>query len=136
MKIKIAISLVFACQIIGVLQVANAQEGNNIAIECIKIQNGICMPKGYNKQQIPSMPITVKVMINISPIHVGRRFRIFALKSRFIQNFELGKNNWSLQINGRISKSRFTKISQSRFIFAKVALFKILNCGGIIGHCR
>ena len=65
MKIKIAISLVFACQIIGVLQVANAQEGNNIAIECIKIQNGICMPKGYNKQQIPSMPITVKVMINI-----------------------------------------------------------------------
>ena len=62
---------------------------------------------------------------DISPIHVGRRFRIFALKSRFIQNFELGKNNWSLQINGRISKSRFTKISQSRFIFAKVALFKI-----------
>ena len=72
----------------------------------------------------------------ISPIHVGRRFRKFALKSRFIQNFELRKNNWSLQINGWISKSRFTKISQSRFIFAKVALFKILNYGGLIGHCR
>ena len=72
----------------------------------------------------------------ISPIHVGRHFRKFALKSRFIQNFELGKNNWSLQINGRISKSRFTKISQSRFIFAKVALFKISKYWRIIGHCR
>ena len=55
---------------------------------------------------------------------MGRRFRIFALKSRFIQNFELGTNNWSLQINGRITKSRFIKIFQSRFNFVKVALFQ------------
>ena len=77
----------------------------------------------------------IKFHLN-SPIHVGRHFRKFALKSRFIQNFELGKNNWSLQMNGRISKSRFTKIAQSRFIFEKVALFKILNYGRIIGNCR
>ena len=67
---------------------------------------------------------------------MGRHFRNFALKVRFIQNFELDKNNWYLQMNGQISKSRFTKISQSRFIFSKVALFKILNYGGLIGHCR
>ena len=67
---------------------------------------------------------------------MGRHFRNFALKVRFIQNFELDKNNWYLQMNGQISKSRFTKISQSRFIFAKVTLFKILNYGGLIGHCR
>ena len=79
---------------------------------------------------------TISLFADNSPIHVGRRFRNFALKSRFIQNFELGKNNWSLQINRRISKSRFTKISQSRFIFVKVALFKISNYWGIIGHSR
>ena len=73
---------------------------------------------------------------DISPIHVGRHFRNFALKSRFIQKFELGKNNWSLQMNGRITKSRFIRISQSHFIFVKVALFKSLNYGAIIGHCR
>ena len=76
------------------------------------------------------------IFAHISPIHVGRRFRKVALKSRFIQNFELGKNNWSLQMNGRISKSRFIKIFQSRFIFVKVALFKISNYWRIIGHCR
>ena len=76
------------------------------------------------------------MVLDNSPIHVGRHFRNFALKVRFIQNFELDKNNWYLQMNGRISKSRFTKISQSRFIFSKVALFKILNYGGLIGHCR
>ena len=104
-----------------------------------------CFKKIKTNRYIPILTIEGQLQTHISPIHVGRHFRKFALKSRFIQNFELKQkfhrmlyfskvrfiqnfelwgNNWSLQINGRITKSRFIKISQSRLIFAKVALFK------------
>ena len=102
------------------------------AIAILEWQNTSCkLPWFFTNFQKQSF-----LKSDISPIHVGRRFRIFALKSRFIQNFELWKNNWSLQMNGWITKSRFIKISQSCFIFAKVALFKISKYWGIICHCR
>ena len=51
--------------IISILQDVTALEVNNYAENCKKFQNGICMPNSYNKQKIPSMPITIEVSISI-----------------------------------------------------------------------
>ena len=55
---------------------------------------------------------------------MGRHFRNFALKVRFIQNFELGKNNWYLQMNEEEFELLKFRITEFRFIFVNVALFK------------
>ena len=46
-------------------------------------------------------------------------FRFIFVNVALLKKFELWRNNWSLQINGRIIKSRFIWISQSRFIFCR-----------------
>ena len=51
--------------IISTLLTINAFEVTNDVKNCMKIENGICMPNNYNKQQMPSMPITIKVSISI-----------------------------------------------------------------------
>ena len=38
---------------------------NGNRANCILIENGICMPYDYNKQQMPSMPISIEVTITI-----------------------------------------------------------------------
>ena len=51
--------------IISTLLTINAFEVTNDVKNCMKIENGICMPYNYNKRQMPSMPITIKVSISI-----------------------------------------------------------------------
>ena len=51
--------------IISTLLKINALEVSNEVEKCMKIENGICMANDYDKRQMPSMPITIKVSITI-----------------------------------------------------------------------
>ena len=64
-----------------------------------------------------------EVVVELLKIRI-MEFRFIFVNVALFKKFELWGNNWSLQINGQITKSRFIWTSQSCFIFVKVALYK------------
>ena len=66
MSINSMLKATVSCHaIISTLLKINALEVSNEVEKCMKIENGICMPNDYDKRQLPSMPITIKVSITI-----------------------------------------------------------------------
>ena len=66
MKSQILLKAIVSWQVIfSILHDVTTFEVSNNAENCKKLQNGICMLHSYDKQQIPSMPITIKVSISI-----------------------------------------------------------------------